>query len=97
TAMNCAFLSSEPISTSLGRRAESRSKRDGRESGNKRMTNIEQPARNAAAPNVARDPMLSARMPPIDGPHTEAAMIAPTKTAKLRTRLDAVAFSSTKD
>jgi hypothetical protein len=45
-------------------------------------------------PNVCRSPMLSARMPPIDGPHTVATMSAPMNTAKLRARFEASAYSS---
>ena len=50
---------------------------------------------SAAMPKVKRTPMLSARMPPMDGPHTVAAMMAPTNSAKLRARVAGVAWSST--
>ena len=49
--------------------------------GRRTIARIEMNDISAETPNDARKPMLSARIPPMDGPHTVATMIAPMKSA----------------
>ncbi len=63
----CGFLSPGTTCSTVGRRL---------------MAKIDTNAMRAETPKEARKPMLSARMPPMDGPQTVATMMAPMKSAK---------------
>ena len=93
--MKRLLTSNEPISRQFGARGGARCGSVGPGPGNSRIAPIEPSANSAATPKVRRSPMLSARMPPIDGPHTVATMIAPMNSEKLRARFVVVACSST--